>query len=53
MARQLKSGMVYINSYDVFDMGMPFGGMKDSGFGRECSKEGIDSYLELKTIVIG
>lgn len=50
LARQVRAGTVGVNSHTI-DMAGPFGGMKDSGFGRECGVEGIADYTELKTLM--
>jgi aldehyde dehydrogenase (NAD+) len=50
VARQIRAGTVGVNSHTI-DMAGPFGGMKDSGFGRECGVEGIADYTELKTLM--
>lgn len=44
-ARRLKAGVVWINSTNLFDAAIPFGGYKESGFGREGGKEGMHEYL--------
>ncbi len=53
LARQIKSGTVGINMpYTAFP-GIPFGGYKQSGFGRELGLETLDLYLETKSVVVG
>ncbi|NPV62097.1 MAG: NAD-dependent succinate-semialdehyde dehydrogenase [Methanotrichaceae archaeon] len=52
-AERLESGGVGININNVVDIQAPFGGWKQSGFGRELGRQGLDSYLELKHIRIG
>lgn len=49
-AKRLKAGSVWINHYQAMDPAVPFGGFKDSGFGREGSFEMIDGYLQTKGI---
>jgi acyl-CoA reductase-like NAD-dependent aldehyde dehydrogenase len=49
MARALRSGMVYVNCYDADDITVPFGGFKQSGFGRDKSLHAFDKFTELKT----
>ncbi|MFQ5491776.1 MAG: aldehyde dehydrogenase family protein [Phycisphaerae bacterium] len=49
-AKRLRAGTVWINCYNTFDPAAPFGGFKYSGHGRECGKEGLNAYTELKTI---
>ncbi|SFE89507.1 aldehyde dehydrogenase family protein [Alteribacillus iranensis] len=52
-ANKLEAGSVWINQYFNFQSGAPFGGYKNSGVGREYSKEALDSYTQSKTIVAG
>lgn len=52
MARRLRAGTVWINSYNVYDPAAPFGGYKMSGFGRDLGEAALDSYTELKTVFI-
>jgi len=49
VARRVRTGTIGLNNYNL-DMGTPFGGMKDSGIGRELGPEALDSYLEYKSI---
>ena len=46
MARQLKAGVVWANTFNKFDPASPFGGYKESGFGREGGLQGLAPYLE-------
>lgn len=48
VAKQLETGTVWINEYHLLNPGMPFGGYKQSGIGREMGEEGMKSYLEVK-----
>ncbi len=50
-ANKIEAGSVWINSYFNFQSGAPFGGYKNSGVGREYSKEALDAYSQSKTIV--
>ena len=50
MAATLKAGTVWINCYNVFDAASPFGGYKQSGFGREMGKEALELYTQIKTV---
>jgi acyl-CoA reductase-like NAD-dependent aldehyde dehydrogenase len=50
MAALLHAGMVYINTWGVVDPSAPFGGFKASGIGREHGHDGLDAYLETKTV---
>jgi aldehyde dehydrogenase (NAD+) len=47
MSRQLRAGVVWANTYNRFDPSAPFGGYKESGFGREGGLHGLEPYLEL------
>ncbi len=49
VARALRAGVVYVNCYDADDITVPFGGFKQSGFGRDKSLHAFDKYTELKT----
>lgn len=51
VANKMQAGSVWINSYFNFQTGAPFGGYKNSGVGREYSKEALDAYSQSKTIV--
>jgi acyl-CoA reductase-like NAD-dependent aldehyde dehydrogenase len=50
LSRRLKAGTVWINTYGLLDAALPFGGFKQSGFGRELGMHAVDHYTELKTI---
>ncbi|WP_343600741.1 aldehyde dehydrogenase family protein [Mycobacterium sp.] len=50
VARQLKAGSVWVNQYNGFDTAMPFGGYKQSGWGRELGVDALDLYLETKSV---
>ncbi len=50
MAETLKAGTVWINCYNVFDAASPFGGYKQSGFGREMGKAALDLYTQIKSV---
>jgi acyl-CoA reductase-like NAD-dependent aldehyde dehydrogenase len=47
VARKLKAGVVWCNCYHQFDAASPFGGYKESGFGREGGRIGLRPYLRL------
>ena len=53
IAAELKVGTVWINCYNVFDAALPFGGYKQSGWGREMGHEVLEHYTETKAVVIG
>jgi aldehyde dehydrogenase (NAD+) len=52
VAHRLRAGTVWVNCYDVFDAGAPFGGFKQSGLGRELGEAGLAAYTESKTIMV-
>jgi acyl-CoA reductase-like NAD-dependent aldehyde dehydrogenase len=52
VARAIRAGTVWINTYNVYDPSLPFGGFKQSGFGRDLGIEAIDGYLETKSVWI-
>lgn len=52
LAAQLRAGTVWINCYNIFDAAMPFGGYKQSGWGREMGKEVLDLYTQVKSVCV-
>ncbi len=52
VASALESGNVWVNTYNLLPPGLPFGGSKNSGFGRENSAYALDAYSEIKTTYI-
>ncbi|MHC4995866.1 MAG: aldehyde dehydrogenase family protein [Planctomycetota bacterium] len=50
LAKRLRAGTVWINCYNVFDAALPFGGYKQSGWGREMGHEALNNYLETKAV---
>ena len=50
VARKLQAGTVWINTYNVYDTASPFGGYKQSGFGREMSAHAIEHYTQVKSV---
>jgi phenylacetaldehyde dehydrogenase len=50
LAETLKAGTVWINCYNVFDAASPFGGYKQSGFGREMGKAALELYTQIKSV---
>jgi phenylacetaldehyde dehydrogenase len=50
-AHRLRAGTVWINCYSVFDAAVPFGGYKESGWGREMGHNALENYLETKSVV--
>jgi acyl-CoA reductase-like NAD-dependent aldehyde dehydrogenase len=52
-AHEIDAGMTWVNQIHYGYDELPFGGMKDSGFGKEHGLEAMDSYVELKSVVVG
>lgn len=52
MTDAIETGMVGVNQFAISASDMPFGGIKDSGFGSESGPEGLDGYLVAKAIHI-
>jgi phenylacetaldehyde dehydrogenase len=52
MARRIRAGTVWVNCHNVFDASLPFGGYKQSGWGREMGEEVLHNYTETKAITI-
>ena len=50
LAARLRAGTVWINCYNIFDAAMPFGGYKQSGWGREMGHDALNNYLETKAV---
>jgi len=50
LAKKLRAGTVWINCYNVFDASLPFGGYKQSGWGREMGHEVLEAYTEVKAV---
>jgi len=50
VARKLQAGTVWINTYNVYDTAAPFGGYKQSGFGREMSAHALQHYTQVKSV---
>ncbi len=53
VARRLRAGTVWINTYNMYDAAAPFGGFKASGFGRDLGREALDGYTDTRTIWVG
>ncbi len=49
-ARAIRAGTVWVNAYNLYDAALPFGGFKESGFGRELGQAGLDLYTEVKSV---
>ena len=52
VSNSLRAGTVWVNCYDNFDVAAPFGGYKQSGFGREKGEYGLSNYLEVKCVTV-
>ncbi len=50
VASELRAGTVWINCYNIFDAALPFGGYKQSGWGREMGHDVLESYTETKAV---
>lgn len=50
LARELKAGTVWVNCYNCFDAASPFGGFKQSGFGRELGIHALELYTQIKSV---
>lgn len=50
LARDVKAGTVWVNCYNCFDAASPFGGFKQSGFGRELGKYALELYTQVKSV---
>ncbi|HEX9286502.1 MAG TPA: aldehyde dehydrogenase family protein [Thermoanaerobaculia bacterium] len=49
-AKALKAGTVWVNAYNFYDPGLPFGGYKESGFGRERGHYALEEYTQVKSV---
>ncbi len=52
LAKRIKAGTVHVNTYHVYDAALPFGGYKQSGWGREMGEEVLAAYQETKSVVV-
>jgi acyl-CoA reductase-like NAD-dependent aldehyde dehydrogenase len=52
VAARLHAGIVWVNGWAMLDVAMPFGGCKQSGYGRETGPEGLDEYLQTKSVIV-
>ena len=51
-AESFRAGTVWVNCYNIFDAALPFGGYKQSGWGREMGSEILEAYTQVKSVVI-
>ena len=47
VAERLRAGVIWANTYNKFDPTSPFGGVRESGFGREGGRHGLEGYLDV------
>jgi len=52
IAKRLKAGTVWVNCYNIFDASLPFGGYKQSGWGREMGHEAVSLYTQTKAVTL-
>jgi len=52
-AALIRAGTIWVNTYHVYDAALPFGGYKESGWGREMGHQVLNNYLESKSVVVG
>jgi len=52
LARALRAGNVWVNCYNIFDAALPFGGYKQSGWGREMGHQALELYTETKAVTL-
>jgi phenylacetaldehyde dehydrogenase len=50
LAKKIRAGTIWINCYNVFDAALPFGGYKQSGWGREMGHQVLQPYTEVKSV---
>jgi aldehyde dehydrogenase (NAD+) len=51
-AKQLRAGTIWVNAYNLYDPGLPFGGFNQSGFGRDLGRDALNAYTENKSVWI-
>jgi acyl-CoA reductase-like NAD-dependent aldehyde dehydrogenase len=49
-AREIRAGVVWINTFNMFNAASPFGGFKQSGYGREMGRHALDLYTQIKSV---
>lgn len=52
LAARIKAGTVWVNCYNIFDAALPFGGYKQSGWGREMGAQALENYLQTKAVCV-
>mgnify|MGYP000503000007 FL=1 len=48
----MQAGSLYVNNYNVYPVGVPFGGYKKSGIGRENGAESVEYYTQVKSVYV-
>ena len=52
VAEGLRAGTVWVNCHNVFDAAAPFGGYKQSGYGREMGRHALELYTQVKNVIV-
>jgi phenylacetaldehyde dehydrogenase len=52
LAARIRAGSVWVNCYNIFDPALPFGGYKQSGWGREMGHSALDLYTQTKAVTV-
>ncbi len=52
LTKRIKAGTVWVNTHNIVDPNLPFGGMKQSGIGRENGAAALELYTETKTVLM-
>merc|ERR1711988_494218 len=52
VAEKLEAGTVFVNTYNKTDVASPFGGFKQSGFGKDLGQEALNEYLKTKSVTV-
>lgn len=52
VAAGMEAGSLYVNNYNVYPVGVPFGGYKKSGIGRENGRDTLDYYSQIKSVYV-
>ena len=50
VAREINAGTVWVNTYNLYDPALPFGGFKESGFGRDQGRDALEKYTQTKSV---
>ncbi len=52
MSEKLQAGTVWVNCHNIFDAAAPFGGFKQSGYGREMGQHALEMYTQVKNVIV-